>query len=1096
MSSSKKKQTVGWRYRLGMHMGLCEGPVDALLQLRSAERVAWSGSVTANGTITVDAPTIFGGDEREGGLAGDVDVMMGGSSQTANSYLSGLQGTPQPAYRGMLGLVFKAFYWGNSPYLKPIAALVRRLTAGWEGGSAWYPEKAAISLGVSVSGLTFAEDFAAWPQAYTIVDEEFFSLVSTPYGTGLKVTNVADTTDDGSAIRAVPSAQYTTISFKATIDVNASGAEAGDADIVFLAFSQGSTDGIVIALSRDATGTGSSEKPSVNGVAVGSAPLVVGEWYLFTLTLDWGAGSFDYEITNLTTPAAFASGSGTISGGITAIDRIAFGGDIAPGERLDDAGTVAGLSMAVASEIIGANPAHVIYECLTNSEWGAGNGTGLIDDTQFRAAADTFYSEGLGICLHWTQQEQIERFMQLVIDHAGANLVQHPRTGLFQLKPLRGGYDPSSLPLFDQSNIVALESFERPSPDEAVNEIAVTYTDTAAGPGKKATVKAQNLAAIMAAGAVITRKKDYPGFVSPGLAMRAAMRDLRASSTTLAKARLRVNRAAYTLVDGDLLRLSWPKLGITALVMRVLRVSYGSATDATMTLEVAEDVFGLPAATYAAQQPSGWQSPNTAPAPATLRLVREANYYEAQLVLGSAAAQALDETTGFVIAASARSGSAAALDFGMRTRAGSAAFEERDRSAFAPSGTLSASLSYTATSATVTGLTDASLVQAGRYAQIDAEIVRVDSFDSGTGALTMGRGVLGTVADEHASDARVWFVDQFFAVDGTERVDGDAVDVKVLPRTGQGELAEVSAATDSVTLDSLIARPYAPGQMRIDGNAYPSTVDAADFEITWKHRHRLQQNLEGDESGDIGPEAGTTYTVELTDADDDTALHTETGITGTSYTVQGTDIDFDRNVRVRLWAVRAGLASAQRHDVVVEVTGVGAVVGSAWNPSDKDADVSLSSGDTVASITAPAAGAVRGTQGRDAGDDHYFEVTIGGAADGRVMVGIGQAGSSLIFPGYDGDGRGYWGNSGHKYVNNAGSSYGATFTTGDVIGVRLNAGDLTFYKNGTSQGVAYSGLTGTWYPSFGTDASATGTRTGAIETLAPDNLPSGSTAWG
>ena len=51
--------------------------------------------------------------------------------------------------------------------------------------------------------------------------------------------------------------------------------------------------------------------------------------------------------------------------------------------------------------------------------------------------------------------------------------------------------------------------------------------------------------------------------------------------------------------------------------------------------------------------------------------------------------------------------------------------------------------------------------------------------------------------------------------------------------------------------------------------------------------------------------------------------------------------------------------------------------------------------------------------------------------------------------------------------NNTQVSYnsGATFTANDVIGVALDldAGTLTFYKNGTSQGVAFSGLSGSFY---------------------------------
>jgi hypothetical protein len=51
-----------------------------------------------------------------------------------------------------------------------------------------------------------------------------------------------------------------------------------------------------------------------------------------------------------------------------------------------------------------------------------------------------------------------------------------------------------------------------------------------------------------------------------------------------------------------------------------------------------------------------------------------------------------------------------------------------------------------------------------------------------------------------------------------------------------------------------------------------------------------------------------------------------------------------------------------------------------------------------------------------------------------------------------------------------GGSYGASFTAGDVIGVGLDvdAGTLVFYKNGTSQGTAYSNLTANaaWTPAM------------------------------
>ena len=57
--------------------------------------------------------------------------------------------------------------------------------------------------------------------------------------------------------------------------------------------------------------------------------------------------------------------------------------------------------------------------------------------------------------------------------------------------------------------------------------------------------------------------------------------------------------------------------------------------------------------------------------------------------------------------------------------------------------------------------------------------------------------------------------------------------------------------------------------------------------------------------------------------------------------------------------------------------------------------------------------------------------------------------------------------SGNKIDNSGSTSYGASWTVADVIGVALdmNAGTITFYKNNSSQGTAFTGITGTYAPS-------------------------------
>jgi hypothetical protein len=105
----------------------------------------------------------------------------------------------------------------------------------------------------------------------------------------------------------------------------------------------------------------------------------------------------------------------------------------------------------------------------------------------------------------------------------------------------------------------------------------------------------------------------------------------------------------------------------------------------------------------------------------------------------------------------------------------------------------------------------------------------------------------------------------------------------------------------------------------------------------------------------------------------------------------------------------------------------------------------------------------------------YWEGTLtgGGGPSFATTIGIATSQSPLnTSPGDSGDayGWGYYSQTGNKYNNGTSTAYGATYTSNDVIGVAFDAdaGTLTFYKNGTTQGTAYTGLTsGPYFPSVG-----------------------------
>lgn len=168
MGGHSKKQTVGYRYFLGLHFVLCHGPIDNISRLTVADRVAWSGTNTG-GTNEVNAPSMFGGDDREGGVCGKMDVELGGSSQVQNDYLVSQLGSEVPFYRGVVSVIlhglsfaqdsgsslwdvfFKSlqgktgFYIGNNPYLKNFAFRATRAQARVDGTS--WPTGLAPAIG-------------------------------------------------------------------------------------------------------------------------------------------------------------------------------------------------------------------------------------------------------------------------------------------------------------------------------------------------------------------------------------------------------------------------------------------------------------------------------------------------------------------------------------------------------------------------------------------------------------------------------------------------------------------------------------------------------------------------------------------------------------------------------------------------------------------------------------------------------------------------------------------------------------------------------------------------------------------------------------
>lgn len=145
-----------------------------------------------------------------------------------------------------------------------------------------------------------------------------------------------------------------------------------------------------------------------------------------------------------------------------------------------------------------------------------------------------------------------------------------------------------------------------------------------------------------------------------------------------------------------------------------------------------------------------------------------------------------------------------------------------------------------------------------------------------------------------------------------------------------------------------------------------------------------------------------------------------------------------------------------------------------WNPSDKDAGITLSNGNLTAENTSSALWrAVRSIFSKSSGK-WYWELTINVANDDNFMIGFGTSSETLTYPGATAAGYGYRGATGDKYHNSVYEDYGDAYTASNIIGIALDfsKGKGWWRKNGIWQASgdpaagtneAYSGISGTFF---------------------------------
>lgn len=809
--AKKKKQTIGYKYFASGHFVLCHGPIDAITKISFQEKDAYQVEQGTNKTIYINKPSLFGGDEQQGGIQGNIELLFGHADQQKSSILqkicakiSNAFGGLISAYRGVCSVVFDNVYIGTAPNMPDSKWRVKRIHTRHDGELQWYDEKAEINT--------------SWAKGSAAYD---FNGLTWEFGEETSTTNTYPNIEKVAIVEIYnePDKIHTVeIEFEAFVELRpVSGGEVvgGDGRIVRGGeYSAGiSSENIdlrwfnryTLEISDPPQIYYLNNGPSINGPA--------GRVHY--------SGNFSVQVKNGATVTAKAETgdpgyTGTINGYWQYIKFKANGEN---GENAD------------------INPAHIIRECLTNQVWGIGVSESNIDDVSFKKAADTLFDEQMGMSIKWTDSTSINEFVDNIKEHINAQLYLDRVTNKWNLYLIRDDYDVSDLISLDESNIRNLD-FERRTLAECVNSVTVTYWDRERA--KDSTVTVQDIARIAQQGGVISQSIDYKGFTNSDLASRIALRDLKTLSSTLASVSFDVDESfSESWHEGMPFKLSDESYGLSEAVMRIRTIKRGDGINNTVYVEAIEDSFSSPMQSVVEYVPPITSGDSTAKNATAIAF--EVPYIELVEQYGQDEVDAKLSNypeLGYVGMAAIRPNNQH-VNASLYVDAG-AGYDERMTLDFCPSASLKNDIGYMDSTFELENVAEFELLEVNHRIQVNDEIMAFVSFDAVKNVLNVKRGCFDTVPQKHDAGSKVFGWDNYSGIDDLEYLSGEVLSLKALTLTGSDILELSEATTHSLTLSSRAIKPYPPANVLIN-SAFKSGYFDGDFVLTWANRNRSQQ---------------------------------------------------------------------------------------------------------------------------------------------------------------------------------------------------------------------------------------------------------------
>lgn len=1056
MGSKKNKGSTPVKYYATFEQAICMAPVDAIVSIKINDELAYNEPITQSKIFSIDAPNLFGGDKSEGGVSGSCEARFGYLLQEKSQYLADKTKELVSACRGILSIVAKDFYIGQSPYAKPWHFRIKSTLCNYDYSENWYREKATIAHDGSSDGSrlqTKKNTGQYWRVSSNLGTDELYGYAVGTHDTyttlekGQSATVDTFSAKDLSVISGKGQTYthnrysltqegwggvvYTEVLTPVKILLPVYGQTYYDKDTYFtnspytnepikgdltdfprtinarsdISYNNGywifkrPTDNSTgtqlnwVLGVEEARETGHFGRETVYNVVSGNFgnTTSASSYIVFTdgracycghksgnnYTVQGvkpvnNTANTGYGMTFYASQGTFDSGDTVLAFGVDTDKGIAYlmvhNGDdvivrinnITSQKNLENVviGTYASLLpyaedteccfVMTRTYMIGFcgthvihfvrsfeladydgsqldyNPAHAIREAITSKVWGLGKDPSVIDDANFRAAADTLYAEQLGISFVFESDDKVSDFISDVLRIIGGVLRVDRSTGLVQLKLFRDDYDTDDLLTFNSDNVLEIKDVKRTALSECVNQVTIKYKNWETG--EDASLVYQDLALLQQQGEPINADFDYPYVYWKDTAVKLAQRDLYENASQFLTCSLTVGLQGRTLNLGDCIILDFPHLGIENSVFRILKINYGGSSSNNVQMELVQDKFFMPdSAGYTA----GGTPVITVPTITTnfdYVKATELPYYVLYKLEQDPDGMLNDDETAGKLGVFVSAYNTVKVDSAEEyLTSNGTSFNyigSVNKEDFVPSCVLVNEISQLATSMRYENGSNLSSVSVadGCVGFIDDEIVGIGEIDPYYKTVQISRGLFDTVPAIHKPGAVLFIanLNNSSICNDDEFTGGENYMIKVAVMSGN-TLADLTATnTQNVVFDARCYRPYPPACVKIGGVFFPQ-MGAVDWyyrgNMTWKNRNRLTQIADDymlwiDTDG-VAVETGTVYKVGISNRSGSIYSVSDVSPNTSSYDII-VPCDIEDYAKIEVWSERDSVASIQK----------------------------------------------------------------------------------------------------------------------------------------------------------------------------------------